>query len=435
MRATNQLWNPEELVPSSDKLLEQMVERRNIEKAARRVIKNGGCPGTDGMEVKDLPNWLRDNYEEMRVNLLQGNYRSTPVRIEEIVKSGGGVRQLGIPTVTDRMLQQALHQVLNPFFEPFFSEHSYGFRSGRNAHQAVIAARNYQREGKRWVVDIDLRNFFDEINHDVLIALIKKRISDRRIWKLIDLFLKSGVMRGGVTSPRAKGTPQGSPLSPLLSNILLNELDRELEKRGHSFCRYADDFRIYVKSEKAGHRVYQSITNYIERRLKLRVNHNKSKVDKSYRRNFLGYGFTSEKQTRLRVPEESCRRFRQKFKRLLRRGRGMNIGRLIRCFLNPLIRGWINYFKHAETRTFAEVMDKWIRRRLRLVKWRQWKRPWTRYKNIRRAGLSHEQALMAAYNNRGCWWNSGYNYVKFAIPNSLFTKEGLVSMFAVICAR
>jgi len=435
MSATNQLWTNAELVPSQTRLLEHMMDWQNINKAARRVIRNNGSPGIDRMTVKELPAWLQRNFTQLQTAVLTGVYRPGAVKPKEIEKSGGGKRQLGIPTVIDRMLQQALHQILNPFFEPFFSEHSYGYRPGRNPHQAILAARDYQRAGKRYVVDVDLSKFFDTVSHDVLIALIKQKVTDRRIWRLVDLYLKSGIMMEGVLMPREEGTPQGSPLSPLLSNIILNELDIELEKRGHSFCRYADDFSIYVRSLKSGERVLKSITTFIERQLKLKVNQDKSAVDKGYRRLFLGYGFTSEYRTRLRVPKERILRFRKKMKEEFRRGRGRHMERFIRENLNPKIRGWANYYKLAETITFIKALDKWIRRRLRLIKWRQWKRPRTRFKQIRKAGFSREQAKMAAYNNRGCWWNSGYDYVKLSLPNKLFARMGLISIEAVIARR
>ncbi len=435
MSATNHLWKNTDLVPSSEHLLEQMLGWANIEKAARRVIRNKGSGGIDGMGVSELPHWLESNFASLKKSIETNTYRPNAVRVCEIEKIGGGVRQLGIPTVIDRMLQQALHQILNPYFDPFFSEHSYGFRKGRNPQQAVIAARDFQREGKRYVVDIDLSKFFDRVNHDLLMAQIKRKIKDRRIWRLVDLYLKSGVMVGGISSFRQEGTPQGSPLSPLLSNIMLDKLDKELEKRGHSFCRYADDFSIYVSSQKAGERVYESISSFIEKQLKLKINKDKSKVDKGYRRNFLGFGFTSEKRTRLRVPKECLARLRKKVKRECKHGRGKNVKHFIAEIFNPMLRGWANYYKIAETITFAKVLDKWIRRRLRVIIWRQWKRPRTRYKNIRKAGFSHVEALMSAYNNRGCWWNSGHNYVVLTLNNKLFALMGLVSIESVIVTR
>jgi RNA-directed DNA polymerase len=402
MSAANLLWTDEELIPSREGLLDRMMDRQNIEKAALHVIQNNGSAGIDRMTVKELPAWLKCNFAQLQKAVLTGSYRPSAVKLKEISKPGGGKRQLGIPTVTDRMLQQALHQVMNPFFDPFFSEHSFGFRRGRSTHQAVILARNFQREGKRYVVDVDLSKFFDRVNHDVLIALIKRRITDRGILRLVDLYLRSGIMTEGVIIPRDEGTPQGSPLSPLLSNIMLNELDNELEKRGHSFCRYADDFSIYVSSQKSGERVLESITHFIETELKLKVNQDKSAVDKGYRRVFLGYGFTSEKQTRLRAPKERILRFKKKMKEEFRRGRGKQMERFIREELNPKIRGWANYYNLSETITFAKALDKWIRRRLRLIKWRQWKRPRTRIKYLRKAGCSMEHAVMSACNNRGC---------------------------------
>lgn len=432
MSATNQLWKNEEFVPSSEQLLERMLEWTNITRAARQVIRNKGSAGIDGMEITELSHWLQSNFASLKKTIETGTYRPSPVRVCKIEKIGGGQRQLGIPTVIDRMLQQALHQILNPYFDPTFSENSYGFRKGRNAQQAVIAARDFQREGKRYVVDIDLSKFFDRVNHDLLIALIKHKIKDRRIWRLIDLYLKSGIMEGGITSFRLKGTPQGSPLSPLLSNIMLDKLDKELEKRGHSFCRYADDFSIYVKSQKAGERVYESISTFIEKRLKLKINKDKSKVDRSYRRNFLGYGFTSEKNTRLRVPKERLARLRKKVKQECKHGRGKNVKRFIAETLNPMLRGWANYYKPVETITFARVLDKWIRRRLRVIIWRQWERPWTRYKKIRKAGFTHVEALMVTYNNRSCWWSSSHDYVVLTLNNKLFASMGLVSVEAVI---
>jgi len=435
MSATNLLWTNAELVPSGKRLLESMMDKANVDKACRHVVRNNGSPGIDRMTVKELPSWLQRNFTQLQTTVLAGTYRPSAVKLKEIDKIGGGKRQLGIPTVIDRMLQQALHQVMNPLFEPIFSERSYGYRQGRSPHQAVLSARNFQREGMRYVVDVDLSKFFDTVSHDVLIALIKRRVGDRRIWRLIDLYLKSGIMAEGVIIQREKGTPQGSPLSPLLSNIMLNELDTELEKRGHSFCRYADDFSIYVRSLKSGERVLRSITSFIENKLKLKVNLDKSAVDKASRRNFLGYGFTSELRTRLRVPKERILRFRKKMKEEFRRGKGRNMERFIRENLNPKIRGWANYYKQAETKNFYKELDVWIRRRLRLIKWRQWIRPSTRFKYLRKAGCTKEQALMSAYNNRGCWWNSGHNFVKLSLPNNLFARMGLISIEAVINQR
>jgi RNA-directed DNA polymerase len=304
------------------------------------------------------------------------------VRRVEIEKPNGGIRLLGVPTVLDRFIQQAALQVLSPLFEPHFSEHSYGFRPGRRAHQAVLAARDYQRAGKRWVVDIDLTSFFDEVNHDLLMARVRRRVKDVRMLKLIRAFLKSGVMIGGVSQPTEKGTPQGGPLSPLLSNILLDDLDRKLEKRGHAFCRYADDCNIYVGSRRSGERVLESLTQFLEGQMKLKVNRAKSAVDRPVNRVFLGYSFTVHGQTKIRVPEKSCQKMRKKVKERFREARGSNVARFIRETLNPLLRGWMNYFRLSETKRFAEELDGWIRRRLRAVLWRQWKRAATRQRKL-----------------------------------------------------
>ncbi|MBL7113578.1 MAG: group II intron reverse transcriptase/maturase [Bacteroidales bacterium] len=415
--------------------MEQIVDRRNMIKACKRVIANAGNPGVDNMTTKELPEWLQRNLEKLSESLLDGSYHPQPVRLAEIEKPGGGKRGLGIPTVVDRMIQQAIHQVLNPLFDPDFSSSSFGYRKGKSPEQAVLQAQSYQREGKRWVVDVDLSRFFDEVNHDVLMAKIKRKVKDKRVLKLIDLYLRAGIMQGGVSSPRTKGTPQGSPLSPLLSNILLNELDQELEKRGHSFCRYADDFVIFVKSEKAAQRVYDSVIGFIERKLKLRINQSKSKITKGHRLTFLGYGFTSDKEVRLRVPKEIQQRFRKKAKLLFRKGRGMNLHRFIINHLNPFLRGWINYYRLCKVKIFADELDCWIRRRLRLIIWCQWKKPRTRFKRFVSLGLDFDHAMQCAYNGRGKWWNSGSQHMNFAFPKTYFYNLGLVSLLDVIVKR
>ena len=351
-----------------------------------------------------------------------------PVRQVEIPKGNGGTRLLGIPTVMDRFLQQALHQVLNPLFDPTFSENSFGFRAGKSAHQAVLQAQSFQHAGKRWVVDLDLKQFFDEVNHDVLMSLIAKRVKDRRILHLIRSFLTAGVMVGGVTSQRSKGTPQGGPLSPLLSNILLNEFDRELEKRGHSFCRYADDCNIYVQTKRSGERVLASITKFLERRLRLKVNEEKSGVDRPWKRTFLGFSFTSQKRCKIRVAPKSIKKFRKNVKALFRKGRGRNLGRFVKEDLNPVIIGWINYFRLANTKGCAEDLDMWIRRRLRLIIWRQWKRNWTRFQGLKKRGISEERAVPSAFNGRTPWFNSGASHMNEAFKKKYFDTVGLKSM-------
>jgi group II intron reverse transcriptase/maturase len=384
------------------------------------------------MSTKELWAWLQRNHERLAKSLLDGSYRPQPVRLAEIEKPGGGKRGLGIPTVVDRMIQQAMHQVLNPLFDPDFSDSSFGYRKGKSAEQAVLQAQRYMQEGKRWVVDVDLSKFFDEVNHDVLMAKIKRKVTDKRMLKLIDRYLRTGIMQDGVASPRSQGTPQGSPLSPLLSNIILNELDKELERRGHSFCRYADDFVIFVRSEKAAQRVYDSAVDFIEKKLKLRINRSKSQITRYHRLIFLGFGFLPGDQARLKVPKEIQKRFRKKAKLLFRRGRGMNLRWFINKYLNPFLRGWANYYRLCKVKTMAEELDSWLRRRLRLIIWRQWKRPYTRYKRFITAGLDQERALQSAFNERGPWWNSGSSHMNQTFPISFFANLGLVSLFSLI---
>lgn len=428
MSGSNQLWTSAALAPESSNLLEQVVDRGNMSKACRRVVKNGGSPGIDGMKTGDLWGWLQRNHDTLAKSLLEGSYRPQPVRLAEIEKPGGGKRGLGIPTVVDRMIQQAMHQELNPLFDPWFSESSFGYRKGRNAEQAVLQCQRYMQEGKQWVVDVDLSKFFDEVNHDVLMAKIKRKVSDKRMLKLIDRYLRTGIMTDGVASPRKQGTPQGSPLSPLLSNILLDELDKELERRGHSFCRYADDFVIFVKSEKAAERVFDSVVDFIERKLKLRINRTKSQITKYNRLTFLGFGFLPGKEARLKVPKEIQKRFRKKAKLLFRMGKGRNLQRFIIDTLNPFLRGWATYYRLCKVKTMVEELDSWIRRRLRLVTWRQWKRPRTRLKRLIAAGLDSNRARRSAYNGRGPWWNSGASHMNQALPNSFFAGLGLASL-------
>jgi RNA-directed DNA polymerase len=432
MSAANLLWTNVNAITLPDNLMEQIVDRPNLRKACERVITNGGSPGIDGMETGQLGLWLQRNMSKLQKSLLEGRYIAHPVRLAEIEKPGGGKRTLGIPTVIDRMIQQAIHQVLNPYFDPDFSEYSFGFRKGRSATGAVLKVQEYQAAGNRWVVGVDLRQFFDVVNHDVLMSLIKKKVKDRILLKLINHYLRTGIMEGGVMSPRSEGTPQGSPLSPLLSNILLNELDKELERRGHKFCRYADDFVILVRSRKSAERVMESITGFIERRLKLQINHEKSQVVKGWKLEFLGYGFTSDKNVKLRVPKKAQQRFKAKAKRLFRMGRGMNQARFIHNKLNPMLRGWINYYSYSNVKGFAEELDGWLRRRLRLIIWRQWKKPRTRFRKFYAMGLSFDHAMQCAYNGRGPWWNSKAQHMQFAFPKKYFSTLGLVSMLDTI---
>ena len=381
------------------------------------------------MTVEELKPYLKEEWKRIREELLAGEYQPGPVLKVEIPKAEGkGVRKLGIPTVVDRLIQQALHQVLSRIFEPGFSESSYGFRPGRSAHDAVNQARAYVSEGRRWVVDLDLEKFFDRVNHDVMMSRLARRVKDKRILRLIRRYLQAGMMEGGLVTQRREGTPQGGPLSPLLSNILLDELDKELERRGHKFCRYADDCNVYVQSRSAGERVKESITRYLERRLRLKVNEEKSAVDRPWKRKFLGYTMTWHREPRIKVAESSVERLKVKLREILRRGRGRNIGRLIEEELTPLLRGWMNYFRLAEVKGIFEELDGWIRRKLRCVIWRQWKRTWPRVKGLMKRGLERDRALRSATNGRGPWWNAGASHMNEAFPKTYFDRCGLVSL-------
>jgi RNA-directed DNA polymerase len=420
--------------PSAQQLLEQVVDSENMRLAWQQVKRNGGAAGVDGRSVEETAEFLRSNWLDLRQRLLDGTYQPRPVQRVEIPKPGGGVRKLGIPTVVDRLVQQAISQVLTPLFNPEFSESSYGFRPGRSAHDAVLKAREYQQAGKRWVVDMDLKQFFDEVNHDILMSRLGKKVKDKRLKWLLNAFLKAGVQCGNKLEPTDKGTPQGGPLSPLLSNILLDDLDKELERRGHSFCRYADDCNIYVRSRRAGERVLQSVTRFIER-LKLKVNRSKSAVGRPWERIFLGFSFTHHRQSRIRIPQETLKQFRHKLKGLFRQGRGRNLNRFIREDLNPVLQGWLQYFSLAETRGYAEEMDGWIRRRLRCIIWRQWKRGRTRSRKLRGCGVEEGRARASAYNGRGPWWNSGAFHMNDAFRKRYFDKVGLYSLLDALLGR
>jgi RNA-directed DNA polymerase len=413
--------------PQASWLMEAVVERSNMLCAYERVVKNEGAPGVDGLTVAELKPWLQAHWGKVRQALLAGEYMPAAVRKVEIPKPQGGVRTLGIPTVVDRLIQQALHQVMQALFEPEFSESSYGFRPGRSAQQAVEAARGYVAEGKRWVVDLDLEKFFDRVNHDVLMARVARKVKDRRVLKLIRRYLEAGLMEGGVASARTEGTPQGGPLSPLLSNILLTDLDRELEKRGHRFCRYADDCNIYVGSERSGQRVMAAITAFLERRLKLKVNADKSAVARPWQRKFLGYSMTWHRQPKLKIAEPSRKRFAEKVRKALRAGRGQSLKQVIEN-LNPLLRGWMSYFRLTEVKGVLEELDGWIRHKLRTLQWRQWKRNPTRAQHLMRAGLSEARAWQSATNGRGPWWNGDASHMHAALPKSYFDRMGLVSL-------
>ena len=408
-------------------LMERVVERSNMRLAYQRVVENKGTAGIDEMPVSELKDWLTVHWSSVKKALLEGRYVPQPVRRVDIPKPNGGVRTLGVPTVVDRLIQQALHQVLQPLFEPTFSEGSFGFRPGRGAHQAVRRAQAYIREGKRWVVDLDLEKFFDRVNHDVLLARVARRVDDARVLKLIRRFLEARMMRAGVVEARREGTPQGGPLSPLLSNILLDDLDRELERRELAFCRYADDCNIYVGSRAAGERVMGGIRVFLEDTLRLRINAQKSAVARPWERKFLGFSVTAQRESRLRIAKESVQRLRQRIRELSHTGRGRSLRHTIED-LTPLLRGWINYFRLTESKGVLDELDGWVRRRLRCLLWRQWKRGRTRARKLRALGLDTERARISSGNGRGAWWNAGASHLHQALPAVYFMRMGLVSL-------
>jgi RNA-directed DNA polymerase len=407
--------------------MEEVVRRENIAAAHARVVQNAGAPGIDGMTVEDLMPYCREHWARIREELLSGRYKPEAVRRVKIPKPDGkGTRMLGIPTVLDRMIQQALHQILTPIFDPTFSEGSFGFRPGRSTHGAVRRAREHMAAGYRWVVDLDLEKFFDRVNHDVLMARVARRVKDKRVLLLIRRYLQAGMMEGGLVSPRTEGTPQGGPLSPLLSNVLLDELDKELERRGHRFVRYADDCNVYVQSEAAGQRVMASLERFLRERLRLKINREKSAVARPWKRKFLGYTVTWHRDPKLKIALQSLQRLKAKLRPILRRGRGRNVVGVIEE-LGPVIRGWVAYFRLAEVKVSFEELDAWIRRKLRCILWRQWKKPRTRLKKLRQLGLDVDRAKASAYNGRGPWWNAGASHMNQAIPTRMLRRWGLVS--------
>jgi len=407
--------------------MDAVVERGNLMLAYQRVVKNKGACGVDGVGVGEFKDHLKRHWPAIKAKLKGGSYIPSAVRRVDIPKPQGGTRTLGIPTLTDRLIQQALHQVLSPIFEADFSESSYGFRPGKNAHQAVKAAQQFVAEGRRVVVDMDLEKFFDRVNHDLLMEKLSKKIDDGRVLQLIRRYLEAGMMAEGAVSPRTEGTPQGGPLSPLLSNILLTGLDRELERRGHAFCRYADDCNIYVRSQQAGERVMASLSRFLVERLKLTVNTAKSAVAHPWKRKFLGYSLTWHKRPRLKIAPTSYQRLETRIREVLKGAQGRRLTTVI-TELNPILRGWMAYFKLNETKKALEELDGWIRHKLRCILWRQWKRPYTRAKNLMKAGLTEERAFRSAFNQRGPWWNSGASHMNQAFPKSFFDRLGLVSL-------
>ena len=407
--------------------MEAVVERGNVWAAYRRVVENKGAAGVDGVRVPEFKDWLKRHWPTVKAALLAGSYLPQAVRAVEIAKPSGGVRLLAIPTLVDRLIQQALLQVLQPIFEPGFSESSYGFRPGRSAHQAVKAAEVYVHAGKRWVVDFDLEKFFDRVNHDILMSRVARKVKDARVLKLIRRYLEAGLMQDGLIKPRTQGSPQGGPLSPLLSNILLTDLDRELERRGHSFCRYADDCNVYVSSLAAAEHAMAGIRRFLEEKLKLKVNAEKSACARPWERKFLGYSFTVHREAKLKVAPESLKRLRGKVREHLRAGGGRSLAATI-GEITPLLRGWMSYFRLTEVKGVLEELDGWIRRKLRCLLWRQWKRSFTRARALMKRGLERTRAWQSATHGRGPWWNAGASHMNAAYPKSCFDRMGLISL-------
>ena len=412
----------------TSRLLEDMLQRDNMLEAMHRVIRNKGSHGIDGMKTDELREHVKRTWTTVKSKLLEGKYNPSPVRRIEIPKPDGGIRLLGIPTVQDRMIQQAIAQVLSEIYEPTFSESSFGFRPNRGAKNAIKQSETYINQGYRWVVDMDLEKFFDKVNHDILMGKLEKKIKDRRLLKLIRKYLESGVLVNGIKVSSEEGTPQGGPLSPLLANIMLDGIDKELEKRGHKFCRYADDCNIYVKSKKAGIRVMDSVTKLIENNLKLKVNKNKSAVDLVTNRKFLGLSFYYRKgKFKIRIHDKSIKRFRDKIRDITNRNRGISIDeRILR--LNDSIRGWINYFGIADAKRKLKLLDSWIRRRLRACLWKQWKKTKTKYKNLIKLGISKSQAYQFANTRKGYWRISKSPILDIALNNGYFKSIGLMSL-------
>jgi RNA-directed DNA polymerase len=408
--------------------MEEVVREENLQRALKRVMENKGSPGIDGMTVEALPGYLKEHWPRIREALLRGDYTPQPVKRTIIPKPTGGIRELGIPVALDRLIQQAILQVLTPLLDPTFSPWSYGFRPGRNAHQAVEQAKRYIAEGYGWVVDFDLEKFFDRVNHDILMGRLAKRIEDKRMLRIIRRSLQAGVMVHGVIVERWEGTPQGGPLSPLLSNLLLDELDKELERRGHRFCRYADDSNVYVKTKRAGERVFASIEQFLWTHLKLRVNREKSAVVPCYERSFLGFSFTMGRTLKIKLSPKALRGVKHRVKAISRRSRGVSLGQVIKDF-NTYLRGWMAYYRLVETQTVFTELDSWIRRRLRCFIAKQWmQHAHTRYKNLVAMGVYDENARSVAASRKGPWAMSNMKPLKVAMPTRFFEQQGLFSL-------
>lgn len=417
-----------ESLAGSERLMEEVCELENCKQALQRVKANKGSPGIDGMTVEELPAYLKQHELEIGEQLRNGTYQPQPVKRVEIEKpDGGGMRKLGIPTVVDRFVQQAVLQVLQKRWDPTFSEHSHGFRPGHSARQAVHEAQQYIAEGYGWVVDLDLEKFFDRVNHDRLMAAVAERVADKRMLKLIRAFLKAGVMEDGLVSPVDEGTPQGGPLSPLLSNLVLDELDRELERRGHRFVRYADDCNIYVGSERAGQRVMESVTHFITHRLRLKVNQAKSAVAQPRQRKFLGFSFTSGPEPRRRIAPKAITRFKKRIRKLTHRTRGISLRQMVKE-ITTYLRGWLGYFGDCQTPSVLHDLEGWLRRRLRSVVWKQWKRGRTRFRKLRQHGVGKDLAAQTAGSPHGPWRIANSPALNIALSNAYFAGLGLPPM-------
>lgn len=417
---------------SGERLLERILDRDNLNKAFKRVKANGGSHGVDGMQVDELLPYLKQNGDTLRQSILQGEYKPRPVRRVEIPKPDGGKRMLGIPTVIDRLIQQAIAQILTEIFDPCFSDSSYGFRPRKSAQQAVKKAREYIQEGYQWTVDLDLEKFFDRVNHDKLMALVARKVKDKRVLRLIRCYLESGIMINGLKVKSEEGTPQGGPLSPLLANIMLNELDRELEKRGHRHCRYADDCNIYVKSRKAGERVIASVTRYLERELKLKVNREKSAVDRPWRRKFLGFSFYPIKgEIRILIHKKSVERFRDKIRKITERSNGRSMVWRYKK-LRQLMTGWVNYFKIADMKKLCRHLDEWVRRRIRMCYWKQWKKVRTKRVNLIKLGIKSNKAKEFASTRKGYWRIANSPILCVSLTNEYIVKQGYISLSQIL---
>jgi RNA-directed DNA polymerase len=407
--------------------METIVERNNLKKALVQVQANKGAAGIDRMSVEDLAPYLKEHWPTIRAQLLDGSYKPQPVRRVDIPKASGGTRALGIPTVLDRFIQQAVMQVLQADWDPTFSEHSFGFRPGRSAHQAVARAQAFIASGHGIVVDLDLEKFFDRVNHDILMGLVAKRVTDERILKLIRGFLTAGVLIDGLVGPMEEGTPQGGPLSPLLSNLMLDVLDKELEKRGHRFVRYADDCNIYVCSQRAGERVMTGIEQFLAKRLKLKVNKAKSAVAKPSVRKFLGFSFTGGNTPRRRIAPQAIDRFKARVRELTRRTCGRSLSQIAKELSRYLV-GWRGYFGFCETPSVLLALDQWTRRRMRAIAWKQWKRGRTRFARLRRRGVGRDLAAQTAGSPHGPWRLSNSPALTLALPNAFFASLGLATV-------